>query len=181
MRLRSFLSSFLLVSVSVSLSGVAAAEPLRAHGALGLGHALSGYQKDEYAWGTGASLGLEYPFVRQLGLELSANWLGLSDGEPLPADSQFNDESGASAISPTLGLRVIPFAANHNGHLLSPAGLWTKLAGGVAFTNGLTRPMFDAQLGWDLLTPSGRAGAGPMLSFVHVFQPDDEFRPEDAN
>jgi len=181
MQLRSVFASLLLLSVSASVTSFALAEPLRAHGSLAVGHAVSGYQKDEYAWGTGASLGLEYPFVKQLGLELSASWLGLSEGQPSPPDGKFKVESGASAISPALGLHVIPFAASHNGLLLSPAGLWAKLAGGVSFTNGLTRPMFDAQLGWDLLAPSGRVGAGPMLSFVHVFQPDDQFRPEDAN
>jgi outer membrane protein OmpA-like peptidoglycan-associated protein len=179
MRLRSVSTSFLLLLVSLSVAPLSAAEPLRAHGSLGAGHAVTGYQKDEYAWGTGASLGLEYPFVRQLGLELSVSWLGLGKGDPTP--SKFEPVTGASAISPELGLRVIPFAAEHNGHLLSPAGLWAKLAGGVAFTNGLTRPMFDAGLGWDLLNASGRVGAGPMVSFVHVFQPDDEFRPDDAN
>ena len=179
MRLRSVSTSFLLLLVSLSFAPLLAAEPLRAHGSLGAGHAISGYQKDEYAWGTGASLALEYPFVRQLGLELSVSWLGLSQGDPTP--KKFEPVTGASAISPELGLRMIPFAADHNGHLLSPAGLWAKLAGGVAFTNGLSRPTFDAGLGWDLLNASGRVGAGPMMSFVHVFQPDDEFRPDDAN
>ena len=74
MQLRTVIASFGLLSlVPVPLS----AEPLRAHGSLAAGHAVSGYQKDEYAWGAGASLGLEYPFVRQLGLELSADWVGL--------------------------------------------------------------------------------------------------------
>jgi outer membrane protein OmpA-like peptidoglycan-associated protein len=176
MQLRSLLASFTLLSVS----GVAAAEPLRAHGSLGTGHALSGHQKDEYSWGAGAWLGLEYPFVKQLGLELSAGWLGLGQGDP-PTDPRVQPETGASAISPSLGLHLTPFADSHNGHLVSPAGLWTKVAGGVAFTSGLTRPMFDAQLGFDLLSASGRRGLGPMAAFVHVFQPDDEFRPADAN
>jgi outer membrane protein OmpA-like peptidoglycan-associated protein len=161
------------------LTEVAHAEPLRAHGALGVGHATSGHQKDEYSWGAGAWGGLEYPFVRQLGLELSASWLGLSDGDP--AADEIKPESGASAVSAALGLRVIPFAASHNGALFSPAGLWAKGGGGLAFTNGLTRPMLEAQLGFDLLNASGRMGLGPMASWVHVFQPDDEFRPADAN
>lgn len=164
----------------LSLSGVAYAEPLRAHGSLGSGRAVTGHQKDEYAWGAGAWAGLEYPFIKQLGLELSANWIGLGQGDP-PTDPRVAPETGASAISPVLGLRVTPFAGNHNGSLISPAGLWTKVGGGVAFTGGLTRPLFDAHLGFDLLNESGRIGVGPMLAFVHVFQPDDEFRPADAN
>jgi outer membrane protein OmpA-like peptidoglycan-associated protein len=164
----------------VSLARVASAEPLRAHGTLGAGHALSGHQKDEYAWGAGASLGLEYPFVRQLGLSLSASWLGLGKGDP-PSDPRVVPESGAWALSPTLGLHVIPFAANHNGTAFSPAGLWASAAGGVAFTNGLVRPSFDGKLGFDFLNQAGRVGIGPMVSFVHVFQPNSEFRPDDAN
>src|SRR5688500_4835456 len=85
-------------------AGIAQAEPLRAHGAVGVGHATSGHQKDEYSWGAGVGGGLEYPFVRQLGLELSAGWLGLSDGEP--AAAHVKPESGASAVSIGLGLRV---------------------------------------------------------------------------
>ena len=176
MLVRSVFASFALLS----LSGVAAAEPLRAHGSLGTGHALTGPQKDEYAWGAGAWLGLEYPFVKQLGLELSASWIGLGQGDP-PTDPRVHPETGASAISPALGLHVIPFAASHNGHLLSPAGLWARISGGAAFTNGLTRPSFDAQLGFDALNQQGRMGLGPMLAFVHVFQPNDQFRPADAN
>jgi outer membrane protein OmpA-like peptidoglycan-associated protein len=164
----------------LSTSSAAIAQPLRAHGSVGAGHAVTGHQKDEYAWGAGASLGLEYAFVRQLGLELSASWLGLGQGDP-PRDTRVFRESGAWAVSPTLGLHAIPFAASHNGRLLSPAGLWASAAGGIAFTNGLARPSFDAKLGFDFLNEAGRAGLGPMVSFVHVFQPDSEFRPDDAN
>lgn len=175
MQLRPAIASLALLS----LTSAVRAEPLRAHGSLGAGHAVSGHQKDEYAWGAGASLGLEYPLVRQLGLELSASWLGLAEGDATA--SQFKPEKGATAISPALGLHLIPFAASHTGSLLSPAGLWASAAGGVAFTGGLARPMFDAKLGWDLLNSTGRIGAGPLVSFVHVFQPDSELRPADAN
>ena len=166
--------------VLVLASGSAWAEPLRAHGALGAGHATGGHQKQEYAWGAGAWGALEYPLIRQLGLELSASWLGLGKGEP-PTDPRVEPETGASAVSAGLGVRVIPFAASHNGSWLSPAGLWARGGGGAAFTNGLTRPMVEGQLGFDFLNAKGRMGLGPMLAWVHVFQPDDEFRPADAN
>jgi outer membrane protein OmpA-like peptidoglycan-associated protein len=162
-------------------SGLVHAEPLRAHGALGVGHALSGHQKDEYSWGAGAWLGIEYPFVEQFGLELSAAWLGLGEGDPPPLTSNIEAESGASAISPMLGLRIMPLAAKNDGAVLNPGGLWAKLAGGASFTNGLIRPMFDAQLGYELFNVGHHASTGPMLAYVHVFQPDDEFRPADAN
>jgi outer membrane protein OmpA-like peptidoglycan-associated protein len=175
MLFRSVLTTFALLLVS----GVASAEPLRAHGCVGAGHAVTGFQKDEYAWGAGAWLGLEYPFMRQLGLELSASWIGLGEGDP--TNGRYVPESGASGISPALGLHVIPFADDHDGHLLSPAGLWASAAGGATFTNGLTRPLVDAKLGFDFLNGSGRMGLGPMVAFVHVFQPDSEVRPDDAN
>jgi outer membrane protein OmpA-like peptidoglycan-associated protein len=161
-------------------AGYASAEPLRAHGALGAGHAVSGHQKDEYAWGAGAWVGLEYPFIKQLGIELSAGWLGLGEGDP-PTDVRVQPETGASAISPMLGLRLTPFAARERAGLLNPTALWAKISGGAAFTNGLTRPMLDAQLGYDLFNAGEHASIGPMAAFVHVFQPDDEFRPADAN
>jgi outer membrane protein OmpA-like peptidoglycan-associated protein len=163
-------------------AGLASAEPLRAHGALGAGHALSGHQKDEYAWGAGAWASLEYPLVRQFGIELGVNWLGLGEGDP-PRDANIEPETGASAISPLLGVRLVPFARPYDGRgqLLNPGGLWARLAGGAAFTNGLTRPMFDAQLGYDLFNFTPNIGGGPMLAYVHVFQPDSEFRPSDAN
>jgi len=117
---------------------------------------------------------------QQLGLELDVGWLGLGKGDP-PSDPRVEPETGASAISPTLGLRLRPFASMHQGQLVGLAGVWAKLAGGAAFTGGLIRPTFDAQLGYDLLDARGRVGIGPMLAYVHVFQPNDEFRPADAN
>ncbi len=41
--------------------------------------------------------------------------------------------------------------------------------------------MFDAELGYDFMDHEGREGIGPMAALVHVFQPDSEVRPEDAN
>ncbi len=176
MLLRAVTASFAVVLTT----GLASAEPLRAHGGVGMGHAVSGHQKDEYSWGIGAWAGLEYPFVKQLGLELSVGWLGLGEGDP-PTDPNVEPETGASAISPMLGLRFVPFAASKSRTLLNPAGVWAKVAGGAAFTNGLTRPMIDAQLGWDLFNAGRHVGFGPMAAYVHVFQPDTEFRPSDAN
>jgi outer membrane protein OmpA-like peptidoglycan-associated protein len=59
--------------------------------------------------------------------------------------------------------------------------LWLASDIGVAITHGLTRGLFDAQVGYDFLDHKGRQAIGPMLSFVHVTQPDSELRPEDAN
>ncbi len=160
-------------------AGYASAEPLRAHAGVGVGHAVSGHQKDEYAWGAGAWLGLEYPFIKQLGLELSAGWVGLGDGDESPTNVK--PESGAVAISPMLGLRFTPFAGQGRERVLNPTALWAKLSGGATFTNGLVRPMLDAQVGYDMFNLGAQGGLGPMAALVHVFQPDDEFRPADAN
>ncbi len=164
----------------VGVAGSAQADLPRAHAAAGVGHATGGHQRDEYAWGAAAWAGVEYPFGNELGLELDVSWLGLGQGEP-PSDPGVAPETGASAISPSLGVRLRPFGSWHGGRLGALAGVWTKLAGGVAFTGGLARPLFAAQLGYDLMDARGRVGLGPMLAYVHVFQPDDEFRPADAN
>src|SRR4051794_9260862 len=105
MQSRSVLASLALIS----LSGVAVAEPLRVHGSLGAGHALSGPQKHEYAWGAGAWLALEYPLVKQLGLELSGSWIGLGQGDP-PVNPRVVPETGASSAAASFGFHVIPFA-----------------------------------------------------------------------
>jgi outer membrane protein OmpA-like peptidoglycan-associated protein len=80
-----------------------------------------------------------------------------------------------------VGLRLRPFASSYDGSAISPAGLWLSATGGVARTGSLTRPMFDAQAGFDILFDQGRLGVGPSVGLLHVFQPNDALRPDDAN
>ena len=63
MHLRSVTACFVVLLSAGHLS----AEPLRLHGGVAAGHAISGHQKDEYAWGAGAWAGLVMPSVDRVG------------------------------------------------------------------------------------------------------------------
>jgi len=156
------------------------AEPLRLHGAFAAAHAISGYQKDEFGWGLAGQGALELPFGNLLGLELELNTLWLGQGDP-PSDARFARGGAASASSVALGVRLRPFGNEYQGQSTSAAGLWLAGNLGASLTHGLGRGMFDTELGYDFLDHKGRRAIGPMLSLVHVFQPDSAVRPEDAN
>ncbi len=179
MRFRLFHSA-LCVFGALLLAPRAQAEPLRLHGVAAAAHAISGYQKDEFGWGLGGQVALELPFGKVLGLQLKLDTLWLSQGSA-PESPKFERGGAASASSLGLGLRVRPFGADYHGQSPSAAGLWLAADAGAALTNGLTRGMLDAQLGYDFLDHKGQRALGPMLSLIHVFQPDSALRPEDAN
>src|SRR6187402_2124828 len=179
MRLLRFYSA-LCVSGGLLVATHAHAEPLRLHGAAAAAHAVSGYQKDEFGWGAGALGALELPFGKQLGLQLELSTLWLSQGDA-PSDPRFERNESATATSGALGVRLRPFGGDYHGQATSPAGLWLSANAGATLTNGLTRPMVDAELGFDFMDSKGRQGIGPMLALMHVFQPDSALRPEDAN
>lgn len=178
MQLRRFYSG--LCFAACLWAGPAQAESVRLHAAAGVAHAISGYQKDEFGWGATGQGALELPLARQLGLELELNTIWLSQGSA-PSDPKFARGGAATATAGAVGLRLRPFAGNLEGQAASAAGLWLALDVGASLTHSLTRGMFDAQLGYDFLARQGREGMGPMLSLVHVFQPDSALRPEDAN
>ena len=179
MRLRRFYSA-LCACGGLLAAHPAQAEPLRLHAGLGAAHAISGYQKDELGWGAAGLGALELPFGKVLGLQLQLDTLWLSQGSA-PSDPKFARLGSASATGASLGLRVRPFGESYHGQSPSAAGLWLAADLGGTLTNGLTRGMFDAQLGYDFMDSKGREGIGPMLALIHVFQPNSELRPEDAN
>lgn len=179
MRLQRFYSA-LCVSSALLATSLAQAEPLRLHGAAAAAHAVSGYQKDELGWGAAGLGALELPLGKQFGLQLELSTLWLSQGSA-PSDPGFERTESANATSAGLGLRVRPFGGDYHGQATSPAGLWLAANAGATLTNGLTRPMVDAELGFDFMDAKGRQGIGPMLALMHVFQPDSALRPEDAN
>ncbi|HKO51857.1 MAG TPA: OmpA family protein [Polyangiaceae bacterium] len=178
MRLRLVYSTW--VCGALLLARGAQAEPLRLHGVAAAAHAVGGYQKDEFGWGPAGQVALELPFGRVLGLQLKLDSLWLSQGSA-PESPRFERGGAASATSLGLGLRVRPFGASYQGQSASAAGLWLAADAGATLTNGLTRGMLDAQLGYDFLDHKGQRAIGPMLSLVHVFQPNGQVRPEDAN
>jgi len=179
MRLR-LVQSALCVCGALLLAPGVQAEPLRLHGVAAAARAVSGYQKDEFGWGVAGQFALELPFDNVFGLQLQLGSLWLSQGSA-PDSPKFERGGAASATSLGLGVRVRPFGARYQGQSPSAAGLWLAADAGATLTNGLTRGMFDAQLGYDFLDHKGQKAIGPMLSLVHVFQPDSQLRPEDAN
>ncbi|MBX3126364.1 MAG: OmpA family protein [Polyangiaceae bacterium] len=163
-----------------ALAGPARAEPLRVHGTAAAARAVGGHQQDELGWGGGLFVAGELSLSRAIGLQLELGSLWLSDGEP-PSDPRVSPAGAGSAAHLAAGLRLRPFYPGWDGSALSPAGLWLSAAGGVARTGELTRPLFDVFVGWDVLLAEGRTGVGPAVGYLHVFQPNDEFRPADAN
>ena len=156
------------------------AEPLRLHARLGVAKAISGYQARELSWGIGATLGLELPLTPQIGLagELGATYL--TDGQA-PTNPMYRDDDAASAFTGALALHLRPFDTSDLAALGPSAGLWVSGSGGVTATGGLQRFMVDAAVGYDFMLAGGSFGVGPALSWLHVFQPDSELRPDDAN
>jgi outer membrane protein OmpA-like peptidoglycan-associated protein len=154
--------------------------PLRVHGGFGVAHAVSGYQANEMSWGASGFAAAEYPLSKLLGVELELSDVWLSQGER-GSDPTIKREKSASAFAVAVGARYRPFGDQLHAERFSPAGLWFAGNLGVATTHSLTRGMFDLQGGYDVLDAKGRLGLGPMLAFEHVFQPDSNFRPDDAN
>lgn len=166
---------------SWAVHGLAHAEPLRAYGRIGGALPVGGYQSDELGVGAGLTAGLEYPFIAKLGLGVEFGAVWLSDGEP-PKDPTFTDGGAGSQVSAALALHFRPGAERELAKLDSSAGWWGSVAAGLAFTGGLQRPMTDVAVGYDFfLDDTQNLGVGPTASWLHVFQPDSEARPEDAN
>ena len=179
MRIRR-ISTALCLCGSLSFARGASAEPLRLHGGFAAAHAISGYQKDEFGWGAAGLAAVELPLGKSLGLQFELSSLWLSQGDR-PRDPQFARGGAASATNAALGVRLRPFAGEYQGQSMSAAGLWLSGNVGASATHGLGRALFDVEVGYDFLDRKGRRAIGPMLSLVHVFQPDSAVRPEDAN
>jgi outer membrane protein OmpA-like peptidoglycan-associated protein len=153
-----------------TLASSASAESLRLHGTLAGARAVSGHQSRELGFGLDARVGLELPVAPALGIELVAGEIFLASGEA-PEDPRLAALGSASSTQLAAGLRLLPLAA---------PGPFLAAHGGVAFTGGLVRPLVDVELGYDFsLTPC--FALGPTLGLEHVFQSDDELRPDDAN
>ena len=127
------------MTTAALVSARAPAEPLRAHGTLSLGHALTAPQKDEYGWGATLQGAAEYPLAKSFGLELELTALGLLEGDP-PEDPRVRPESGASAFAGAFGARYRPFASSYKGDLWSAAGLWVAVHAGGTTTNARRIP-----------------------------------------
>ncbi len=167
-----------LASLLVPLS--ARAQEFRLHGVAGVGHAVGGYQQKELGFGGTTRAAFELVLIRELGIygQASGTWLGASE---LPQNPTLAPLDAASSYAGMGGLHLRPFARHNGGKLISLAGLWAAGGGGMAYTGGVNRPVVDAALGFDLLFSKATLGLGPMVGWEHVFQPNKELRPEDAN
>ncbi len=167
-----------LTASLLTLASPAVADDLRLHATGGAARALGGHQSDELGWGGAAYGAAEWGFNDIWGLQFEAGWIGLSSGDP-PSDPDLAELDGASGVQLGLGLRVRPFGSAPRT-AVSAAGLWLSAAGGLSITGGLARPQFDAFLGYDFFLANGAFGVGPAAGYVHVFQGNDEVRPDDA-
>lgn len=163
-------TALLVGSVSERAS---AAEP-RVHVSAGGAHAVGGPQGREFgAGGVGAGT-LELPATSRIGVQASAGALVLSKGDA-PKDAGIAPTGTGTAFMGTMGLRFRAFGATR------VAGPWIDSNVGVAHTGEVTRPAFDAHLGWDVrVSRDSRIDVGPFLGYTQIFQPDSELRGSDA-
>jgi outer membrane protein OmpA-like peptidoglycan-associated protein len=180
--LRRFCLGLTLSVSTLASASPATAEPrLRFHGTAAAAKAVDGYQRDEFSTGAAVQAGPDFFFLPQLslGIQGTAAWLPPGDGTD---DPTIWPKEGASLYGGALTVTTYPFArAAQQQTSFSAAGLWASVSGGVATTGERLRPTLDALAGWDLWWPDRNVGIGPTLGLLHVFQPNDEVRPADAN
>src|SRR5262249_36893706 len=152
-------------------------EPVRLHLEGGAARAVAGAQESETSLGWTARGSLELGLTHELGAQVELSTVMLAAGDP-PSDPMLAPKSASSGPTLMVGLRARPFATSYAGRRVSAAGLWFDANGGAARTGELTRGAFDAHVGFDVLWD--RFGVGPYAGYLHVFQPDDTLRPDDA-
>jgi outer membrane protein OmpA-like peptidoglycan-associated protein len=155
-------------------------QEFRLHGVAGVGHAVGGYQQREFGFGSTVRGALELVLLREIGIYGQGSGTWLSAGG-LPKNPTLAPVDAASSYEVMFGVHVRPFARHTYGRMLSPAGIWFGGSGGLAWTGGAHRPVVDSGVGLDLLFSKAKFGVGPMVGWEHVFQPDSELRPQDAN
>ncbi|HEX4336814.1 MAG TPA: OmpA family protein [Polyangiaceae bacterium] len=158
----------------------ASAENVRLHATLDVGKALGGFQERELSFGGAGLISAELPLLRQVGADLQISTLLLAKGDP-PRDPALLPEGGAHAVIGALGLMAHPFASKDPTKPTKLSGIWASGHFGATTTGGLFRAAADLQTGYDFLFDRGRYGIGPTVGLMHVFQPDSELRPDDAN
>jgi outer membrane protein OmpA-like peptidoglycan-associated protein len=170
----------LSVVFGVVLPNLAHAEHIRVHGTAALAKAFGGHQERELGFGAAMFGALEMPLVPEFGVEAELGAVLLAQGKP-PLNKDIVPEDGAHAIHGALGVHIRPFLTDDPTDITGLTGIWLSGNVGAVTTGGLFRGMFDAHVGYDFLIEQGKYGVGPTLGYVHVFQPDSEFRPDDAN
>ncbi len=155
-------------------SARASAEEPRVHVSAGGAHAIGGAQASEFGAGGAGAGTIELPATPRIGVQASAGALVLSKGDA-PKDAGIAPTGTGAAFMGTMGLRFRAFGAT------KVAGPWIDSNVGVAHTGDLTRPAFDAHLGWDVrVSRTSRIDVGPFVGYTQIFQPDSELRGSDA-
>lgn len=150
-----------------------AVEP-RVHVAAGGAHALGGPQSSEFGAGGAGTGTVELPATSRLGVQAGAGALVLSKGDA-PKDSGLAPTGTGAAFMGTMGVRLRAFGATR------VAGPWIDSNVGVVHTGDVTRPAFDAHLGWDIrVSQTSRIDVGPFVGYTQIFQPNAELRGDDA-
>jgi OOP family OmpA-OmpF porin len=169
----------LCVSAAIWTTVAAAdAEPLRFHAQGGGARAIAGEQQRETALGIEGEAAVELGLSRALGVELALAGVALGSGDP-PLDPTLERRSSTSGQALLAGLRIRPFAASYDGRVVSAAGLWLDAGGGAARTGDLMRGAFAGHVGFDFMWD--KVAVGPYAGYLHILQPDDTLRPDDAS
>ena len=146
----------------------------RVHVTAGGARALGGDQSSEFGLGGAAAGTLEIPATARLGLQTTAAAVVLGKGDP-PKDATLAPTKTGAAFMGTVGVRLRAFGATR------VAGPWMDSNVGISHTGDVTRPAFDAHLGWDIrVSKSSRLDVGPFVGYTQIFQPDSELRSSDA-
>jgi outer membrane protein OmpA-like peptidoglycan-associated protein len=173
--------SWLVLLVTSTVTLPCLAQKARLHGELGIAHALGGHQARELGWGSTARFGAELVIAPEFGIVLQGSGTLLASGDS-PNDATLKPLDTASGFAVGAGLQLRPFARSvEGGAVISPAGIWLGGNTGFMATGGTTRPMVDSGAGFDFFLNQGTIGLGPMVGWEHVFQPNDQLRPNDAN
>jgi outer membrane protein OmpA-like peptidoglycan-associated protein len=178
--MRKRLLGFAALGSFVCSTPLASAEPIRAHGELSVAKAVGGFQGSELSFGAAGYVAGEMPLVPQVGAEVELGTVLLAKGDETK-NPALVPQDGANAIFGAVGLRANPFRKADPADISPLTGIWLASHVGATTTGGLFRGMFDVHVGYDVMVKEGRFGIGPALGFIHVFQPDSELRPEDAN
>lgn len=146
---------------------------VRGHLEGGAAHFLAlggGWQAREIGAGAVGAGGLELAASPRFGVEgrLFAGRFLQGDA---PSDPSLRRVEPTGLLGISLGVRWYP--------LFDLKGPWVGGSFGGMRTGSLTRGAADLRLGWDFKLADGFR-AGPYVGYVHVLQPNDTLRPEDA-
>jgi len=152
----------------------AAADDVRMHVAAGGTRPVGGDQSNDFGIGAAASGTLEIPATARASFQTSAGALVLGEGSA-PKDDRLAPKSTGAAFVGTVGLRFRGYGATR------VAGPWVDSNFGVARTGDVTRPAFEAHVGWDFrVAKDSRVDVGPFVGYTQIFQPDSELRGSDG-